>query len=505
MSDDNTEIGITSLNGSLEKMLLGKDIQPGDDPSYQLVKDIYLYHPLGGKMVDSPITMAQSEPREITVQDAPEEVLQAFEKEWEALSADDHIANVTRLSRIYGIASIILGCESVKGDKPLEMSKLWELKIWFSELDPLNTAGSLVLNQVPTNPDFNKPARVSVNGQNYHPSRFEVLMNEAPVYLAYTNSAFGFSGRSVYQRALYPLKSFIRTMIADDMIATKLALLIAKQKSPGSVIDKVMTKIAGIKRVLLKFGKSGEVLSIGHEDEIETLNMQNVDGAGTYSRNNIIKNIATAADMPAKLLDNETMVEGFGEGTEDAKAILRYVNGVRKKMQPVYVWFDNIVRYRAWNPQFYAGIQAKYPARYKDIAYEDAFSEWRTNFAAEWPSLLMEPESEQIKVEQTKLEALVGIVQVLSAEVDPSNKARLFQWLADNVGENKMLFPHELDLDYEDLQVYLRERQKQQQDQAAGLGSGEEDGEVKKLPRFDSVTKKALPRLPGRRSQRLAV
>ena len=47
--------------------------------------------------------------------------------------------------------------------------------------------------------------------------------------------------------------------------------------------------------------------------------MQNVYAAGTYSRTNIIKDIASAAEMPAKLLDNETLVAGFGEGTEDCQ------------------------------------------------------------------------------------------------------------------------------------------------------------------------------------------
>jgi len=208
----------SSIGASLVSLLMADDIQPGTDPSYQLCKTIYLYHPLGQKMAESPINLAQSQSRKVTVQNAPEEVTKAFVKEWADLSADQHIHNVMRLSRVYGLASLVLGCEEVPAEQPLDMTKIWQQSLWFTALDPLNTAGSLVLSQVPTAPDFNKPVVVRVNGKVFHRSRYQVVFNESPVYLAYTSSAFGFVGRSVYQRALFPLKSFIRTMIADDMI-----------------------------------------------------------------------------------------------------------------------------------------------------------------------------------------------------------------------------------------------------------------------------------------------
>jgi hypothetical protein len=449
----------SSLGTTLMHILMAPDIQPGSEPSYTLCKELLLTHPLGQKMAESPISLAQSQKRKISVQDAPEEVVTEYEQEWDRLGATGHIHNTMTLSRVYGISAIVLGCEDKPTEDPLELEKLWELPIFFNVLDPLNTAGSLVLNQVPTAPDFNKPATVRVNGQTFHRSRYLVTQNEAPIYLAFTTAAFGFVGRSVYQRALYPLKSFIRSMIADDMISAKLALLVAKQKSPGSVIDQVMGAIAGFKRMLLKRGQTGHVLSIDPEEDIETLNMQNVDGAGKYARGNILKNIATAADMPAVLLENETLTEGFGEGTEDAKTVARYIDLIRMRMQPLYAWFDNIVQYRVWNPEFYKRIQRLHPGVYGKRQYADVFSEWRRNFVAEWPSLLIEPESELVKVEQTKYEALIATAQTLAGELDPGNKARLWEWVADNLNENKRLFPHGLQLDFEELETFQQEKQ----------------------------------------------
>ena len=336
-------------------------------------------------------------------------------------------------------------------------------------------------------------------------------MNEQPVYISYTASAFGFVGRSVYQRALYPLKSFIRTMVADDMIAAKLGLLISKQKSPGAVIDKFMLAVSAIKRQLIKWGITGQVLSIGTDEEIETLNMQNVDGAGEYSRTNILKNVATAADMPAKLLENETMVAGFGEGTEDAKNIARYIERFRTLMNPIYAWIDNIVMYRAWNPVLYKTIQAKYPELYGKMTLEEAFSQWRANFKAAWPSFLIEPDSELVKVEDVKLQAIVAAVQTLLPEVDPANAVAVIEWLADNIGENHHLFKHELNLDLDSLLEWREEqaeRQAQLQDQSAEQPA---DGEARKFAKFDSQRQAlkrltdAVARLPSRRpSQQVA-
>lgn len=473
---------------ALMQVLMFPDIQPGADPSYEICKTIYLYHPLGAKMAEAPITMAQSQERDITIQDAPDEVKKAFIKEWAEMDTDNKILYTHALARVYGISAIVMGIKGVASDVPLDLQKIWDKELFFNVLDPLNAAGSLVLSQNTNDPNYQKPVTVRTSGDTYHPSRFRVVMNEQPIFIAYTNSAFGFVGRSVYQRTLYPLKSFIRSMIADDMIQTKLGALIAKQEQPGSIVNRVMTKLAGWKRSLLKRIQTGQVLSIGINEEIETLDMTNVDTAGTYSRKNILKNIATGADMPAKLLENETMVEGFGEGTEDAKKEAQYINRIRIKLRPMYRFFDNICQYRAWNPQWYKTvIQNKYED-YKGKDFEVALSEWREAFHAEWPSLLIEPESEEIKKEEVKLEAVVAILNVLLTQLDPDNKTKLIQWAADCFGENKRLFPHELEIDWETLGEFQQENQDRQQEMheksLESEGPGGAAGGGSKAPKF---------------------
>jgi hypothetical protein len=218
------------------------------------------------------------------------------------------------------------------------------------------------------------------------------------------------------------------------------------------------------------------VLSIDTEESIETLNMQNVDGAGGYSRGNILKDIATAADMPAVLINQETMVEGFGEGTEDAKNIARWVDGERIKMNPLYDYLDKVTMRRAWNEEFYATIQAQFP-EYKNVSYKQAFYKWANSFRTEWPSLLTEPDSEKSKTEDVKLKAIISLLGVLLPTLDPVNKARAIIWCQDNFNGLKMLFTDPLELDMDELGNYLEKQQEQMEQQAQAAQQGGEEGE----------------------------
>ena len=157
--------------------------------------------------------------------------------------------------------------------------------------------------------------------------------------------------------------------------------------------------------------------------------------------------------MPAKLLNSETFAEGFGEGTEDAKNVARFIDRVRVEMKPLYDFFDTVVQHRAWNRDFYETIQQDFP-RYRNVPYDRAFYEWVNSFEAAWPNLLTEPDSEKIRVEETKLKAVISLVEILQPNLDPENRALMYQWAADNFNEQKLLFPSPLNMDFEALANY---------------------------------------------------
>lgn len=468
--------GITSYSGSpvgtpLTQILMSDNIDLGSSASYELCKLIYSYHPLGAKLVDTPVELAQSQGRIINVPGPAEErVKKAFNDEWKKIDADRLIANCVRLGRIYGIASIAVVIPGEDPTKPLDYIKLADKKMMFNVFDPLNTAGSLVLNQNPNEASFLKPITIRVQGQPYHPTRTAIFQNEDPIYLDYTTSAYGYVGRSVYQRALFPLKSFLQSMITDDLISKKAGVLVAKLKAPGSIINNVMQAIAGIKRQLLKEAVVGNVLNISTEESIESLNMQNVDTSARTARKNILENIAAAAGMPAKLVNSETLAVAFAEGEEDAKAIARFIDKLRESMEPLYDYFTKIVQFRAWNIEFFETLKEDHK-EYAKMQYNEAFMSWHNHFICTWPSLLTEPDSEKIKVANVKLRSIIALMDTLLPMADPDSKEMLIESAVDNFNDMKILFPTPFKIDAKKMAKYSEE-QAQEEKEMGMMGGG---------------------------------
>ncbi|HBD5985039.1 TPA: DUF1073 domain-containing protein [Escherichia coli] len=469
MNEDDIAIG--SCSPELITLLDSDDIQPGMSAGYQTCKTIYLFHPLGGKMVDRPIKMAMNESRTVHISQAygiEQRLRDAFEREWKALGADKHIANAARISRIYGVSAIAMLVDNQEPSSAVDYRTLYKHNVTFNILDPLNTAGSIVLNQDPNAQDFQKVDGIRVAGKPYHKSRCVVQQNEDPIYLAYNSAAFGFTGRSVYQRALFPLKSFIQTMRTDDMVSVKGGLLVTKIQGPSSVVNNMMQKLSGIKRMMLKRGKTGEVLQIGVNDSIESIDLSNLEKPLDSSRNHILENIAAAADMPAIILNSETFAQGFGEGTEDARSVAVYIDNIREWLEPLYDYFIRICQYRAWSIEFFNSLRADFPELKN--TYSLYFSSWINNFEYRWPSSLKEPESEKVKVDEIRFKAIVSMLEVLLPQVntDDENRALLIEWAQTNANANESLFPQRLDLDIDSLKAN-RPQQPQGEEPGGGM------------------------------------
>jgi uncharacterized membrane protein YgcG len=457
----------TEFGSSLMAFLLLPELVPGDSPSYEAAKTVYTHHPLGAKMAEAPVTMAQSQEREIAIPGAPSAAVRRFKQEFVDLAAEEAIRQTKVLSRIYGIATCGIIAEGVPANYPLKPQQLRDLRIAFNIWDPLNTAGSLVFSQNPNALDFlkRKDDGVQIQGMTYHPSRTFVAINERPIYLAWTTGAYGFVGRSVYQRAWYPLKSFLKTMVTDDLICTKAGVVVAKIKQAGSIGDNIMAIATRQKRNVVKEAEIGSVINIGIDEAIESLNLQNIEQPMVMARDNILKNCATAADMPAMILNEETFVEGFGEGTEDARRIGLFVKRMRAEMDPHYAWFDEITMHRAWSPEFYETVQRRYPNVYGPVPYISAFYGWKNSFAATWPNWLEEEDSEKVRTQEVALRSAIAAASTLLPISDPENQVRLAAWLADTFNDLPNLFKTPIQIDVDSMEQYLQQRATQQAQQ----------------------------------------
>ena len=249
--------GSGGLGSQLERLLTCPDLAPGSPVTYQICKEVYLYHPLGAKLADTPIKLAMSQERIISVSGHSEEVSEAFVKTRKEMECDRYIFSTCSQSRIYGLTSCIFGVPGIAPNEPISPEQVGEAEeIYFNVVDPLNTSGSISIAQDPNDPGYQQYKEVIVNGLAYHPSRSCVVFNEQPIYIAYSDSAFGYVGRSVYQRILFPLKSFIQTMLTDDMISQKAGVIIAKIEPSGSIADAISAMWQGIKRSFVKIARN---------------------------------------------------------------------------------------------------------------------------------------------------------------------------------------------------------------------------------------------------------
>lgn len=473
-------------NSPLMQMLMAPAIEPGSEPSYQLCKTIYTYHPLGAILADAPITRAQSQERIIKVPGPAESrLIERYWAVWKEIGKEGAtivIHDLMSRSRMYGISSLGVGEVGENLSRPLDVLAIAKGNLFFNVLDPLNTSGSLVLNQNPNAADFLKPAGdIRVNEVHWHPSRMVTKMNERPIYISWSNPAFGFVGRSVYQRVLFLMKSYLQTMLTDDMITKKAGLLVAKMKTPGAIIDSLMQTMFGWKRGALKSGNTGMVLSIGVGEEIETLNFTNLEAPYKLARENVLKNIASGTGMPASIIAQETLTEGFGEGTEDFKKEVQYLNYIRDDMDPAYAFMDRIVMRKAWSPEFFETLKFDYK-ELRNVKFETWLFQAMQAFTAEWPNLNEEPDSEKSKREDVQMKSAIATAEVMMPELDPKNKARTLVWLSEQVNDREALFSSKLVLDEDALETYIEEN-KDAADEALAAGvEGETTAEAPPKP-----------------------
>jgi hypothetical protein len=447
----------TPTGDGLNGILSSNDLQPGDQPSYQTCKTIFEVHPLGGKLSEKPVAMAMSQKRKITIDGAPgDDVIEEFLRARKELDLDGKVYRGGVIAKIYGISGMFIGIKDIKSNEPLTMEQLKDASLYINVIDPLNAAGSLVLNQDPLSPDYLKPREVTVAGQQFHRSRSCVLINEMPVYLGWTDSAFGFSGRSVYQRILYSLKSYIETMKAADMLAKKCGVIVAKTKQQSSATNNIAAKFMRRKREDVKLAQTGNVLSIDVGEDVESLDLTNLSSSLDTALTHIRETIAAGSGTPAILVNEETFASGLSEGLQDYKYVAEFIEGIRAWLEPYYTFTDRIAMVRAWNEDFFKIIQQRYP-EYEDKPFEATVAEWRRQFKAEWPAFLKESESEVHNRVKDQVISLVAVFDALKQTLDPDSMTNLIMWIVDCVNSLPGIVPSQLMIDQQSLQEWLDE------------------------------------------------
>lgn len=195
------------------------------------------------------------------------------------------------------------------------------------------------------------------------------------------------------------------------------------------------------------------MLSIGKDEDVTSLNLQNIDGALNAARDNIISDIASGSDVPAILIKEEAFSNGFGEGTEDSKAISQYIDGVRQQIEPVMDYFERLVQYIAWNEEFYQSLKNDYPDIITDD-YKTTFYQWRREFTATWQELVEESPDKRRESDSKVIQQAIALFSAVSPQVDPENRAAVTEWLASLVNATQTYGEAPLIIDVDALANY---------------------------------------------------
>lgn len=460
---DNTS-GFACLNRTFNQTFNNEQYTNPSYLSYNLCKQLYVYHPLGKRIVDLPIDLTLNKERILNVKhELSPELIDQFNKKWKELNLTRAIRNLAVTSRLYGIAALFIKIKDIDDSENIPNDKnLNDYTITPLVYDALNIAGSATQNQNLESADFLELKEVYRSGQALAKDRSIILSNGDPIYIEYINSAYGFAGRSVFQNCASLLQSYVDVMGADNTVARKAALIIAKMQQSGSPTN-LQGKAFEQKRELILEGINNNILNVGINEDISTLNMTNVDNSIDTARRHIIEDIANAIDLPVVLLNGQKFTAGFGEGSEDTKNIGRHVDSKRQWLEPIFNFCDNLVMDLAWDFNFIDSLNSQnssffdknLPIEEKKRIYKIRFQELKNGFSYSFPSFLTETESEILDGDVKKINSIKTIFDSVYDKVDPQTKSQLICWMMDNFNDLRSVNKVKIDYDPEEIEEFV--------------------------------------------------
>ncbi|CAI3957934.1 DUF1073 domain [Commensalibacter communis] len=434
--------------------------------SYELCKILYVYHPLGKRLIEIPVNLSLNKKRIIKLQnDYSAELIDQFEKKWQELKITQNIKRLAITSRLYGIGALFLKIKGIKDTELLDKNqKLENYEIHPVVYDAMNIAGTASNNHNIDSIDFLQLSEIVRGGEALAKDRSCILSNGDPIYIEYIESAYGYGGRSIFQNCFDLMYSYLSIIHADNAVAKKVATLIIKLNQVGSA-NRVQEGASAQKRQMLATAGNGDVVSMAVGEEAETLSMMNVDQALDTARRHIIEDIANAVDLPVILLNGQKFSGGFGEGTEDAKNIAQHVDAIREWLEPVFNFCDDFVMDLAWNFDFIDALNNENSQFYdktllpeeKQKKYNIFIQELKATFSYEFPSFLTETQSQIIESDNKKLMSIMEVFKNTYPLVDVDTKVKLICWVLDSVNELKGISDIKIDYDPEKIMGNINE------------------------------------------------
>ena len=319
--------------------------------TYQQAKNYYTHHPYGRKIVDFLVDMANLE-RNITFGKFPD-AMGLFDDLVNHTDQHEAIVEACKLALIYGESTLYILIESQNEtlsniSEPLLYHEIKPSdKVRFSAVSPIQASSPT--EQDPLNINFLKKTEITINNKYVHPSRAIVLRNGIPLFLAFTDSAFQFSGRSIYQNSKNTLDTLLLLDIAKQRITSQTGLMIRTCTSQGSAGEEVLgddtnQNIIVAKATMTNISTTNNTLAIPEGDKVEYLASNDAAQAVLTLRDALLKELAASTGIPYQEFTGESYSSSLSEGSSEFKVLNQKLGNIQNTLlKKAYSFTDNIL------------------------------------------------------------------------------------------------------------------------------------------------------------------
>lgn len=426
--------------------------------TYEQCLDIYTYWPLGKRVASALPNFALSAERGITFGDLPPSFMARFNEISKDYGVDSIVKKLTTFIRIFGMAGLYVAHSDVDETRKLTYKDFSKGRIAFNILDPFMIAGSTI-NEDPLSTEYSRLSDIRILEKTIEPSRCYVGYNNLTFYMQYTQSAYNFGPTSIYQNMLGLIYSWNRCVVALERCATKAGSIVVKNRS-SSLLSSIGVQAAEKTLDLIRNMQNDGIAGIEKDADIEFFNLTGVGEIDSIitQLNNIM--MMALSDTPSAILLDKELAQGFGDGSEDMKAILMSVNDFREQhLRGIYDFLDKHLLYLAFTDEWLKQEieDGEFKADLRGESVETLREKVLKEFKFEWGNLYPETEATRIDNAGRKLDNLIKLKD-----------------LGANLADLEQIINNDKDLYQEDIKL------EEQMDEMAGFGdegSGNEDSE----------------------------
>lgn len=374
--------------------------------SYYQCRKIYREWFIGKRVVEALPRYALSSGRKIIMQDAPQEVIEQFEKTFHKYKALKTIKNFAFATRIYGLAGIYVATDN-KADKRENLLKkeVLDSEIYFNVVDPLIISGAYI-SQDPTSKDFGRVASATINGRKVGGSRFFGAYNGMPLYLDRTPSTFNFAGVSVYNNMQDLIQLWGDLFYALRKISVKASSILITGNLSGYTDGATLDVKKQNAEFMQELYDGVAQMPAGSNAQFFNLN-------GIQELNSIIAELRSMLamaldDTPATILLDKSFASGFGEGQEDMNSVIMAVNNYREDyLRPAFDFIDSYIFYKAWDDKFLNELRLQYSDKYGNVGNAQLREYFIDQFRYEFESIRPPTVDEETKRKLAVLDMLL--------------------------------------------------------------------------------------------------